>query len=77
VNQGTGAAPATRVAVFVPTLQCGGAEKNSVKLANGLARCGHQVSLLVVEGGGEFEAMVDPAVERVQLLSRDRAKDKD
>ncbi len=61
------------VALFVPTLRCGGAEKNIVKLANGLARRGHRVSLLVVEGGGELEGLVDAAVERVELLPRRRA----
>jgi len=64
-----GALPA-RIAVYLPSLAGGGAEKTSVTLANEFARRGYLVDLVLVKARGAFLADVSPSVRIVDLLSR-------
>lgn len=47
-----------RIAIFLPSLRGGGAERVSVTLANELAARGHDVHLLVAQGGGPYASAV-------------------
>lgn len=70
-RQSAGSAPgAGPVAFFLPHLGGGGAEMNTVRLANELAVRGLRVSLLVVRGGGSYEPLVAPSVQLVVLGGR-------
>ncbi len=53
-----------KIAFLIRSLDRGGAERQLVCLANGLAAKGHQVAVMVFYGGGELEAELDG----VQLL---------
>lgn len=76
----TGAAPAVtadarvvpgrrqaRVALFIPALDVGGAERAFVTLANGLSRAGCLVDVVVVRGGGRLHEEIDSRVRVVDL----------
>ncbi len=54
-------------ALFIPTLEIGGAERVTVTLANGIAGRGYQVTLLTVRDDGQFRANVDKGVNIVAL----------
>jgi glycosyltransferase involved in cell wall biosynthesis len=56
-----------RVALFLPNLCLGGAERVMVHLANGLAARRRLVDMVLVEAKGEFLAQLDPAVHVVDL----------
>ena len=58
------------VAIFIPTLAIGGAEKIAVILANTFADRGHDVSLLVGIADGPIRAEVGPRVSIVDLGQR-------
>lgn len=61
---------AKRVAVFVPSLTGGGAERTNTVLANEFAKRGHLVDLVVVEDSGTFRRMVADNVRLIVLGSR-------
>ena len=64
------AEPVRPVAVLVPTLCGGGAERVMLTIAGGLARRGWPVGLVVVSATGERAADVPPGVELVDLGRR-------
>lgn len=55
------------VAILLPTLLIGGAEKSLVELANGLARRGWNIHLLVMSKIGPLIANVSPTVDLIDL----------
>lgn len=57
------------VAIILPSLAVGGAEKVAVELANGLALEGWTVRLLAMSATGPLVGMIDPRVELVDLGS--------
>lgn len=56
-----------RIAVFLPSLAGGGAERVMVTLANGFAACGVSVDLVVVAAKGAYLEDVSPRVRLVEL----------
>jgi glycosyltransferase involved in cell wall biosynthesis len=60
-------APAPRIALFVPTLDGGGAERVMVNLARGFSDRGLSVDLLLVHASGAYLSEVPPTVRIVQL----------
>lgn len=58
------------VAVFVPSLRGGGAERVMVNLCGGLAAAGVSTHLITAEAGGALSRAVPPGVELVELGSR-------
>ena len=65
-------APTSRlkIAIFMPNLEGGGAERVMVTLANGFAARGHEVSLVLAARRGPFLDEVAPDVRIVDLRSR-------
>lgn len=57
----------TDIAIFLPSLRIGGAERVAVVLANELATRTLSVDLVVVESNGDFTRDVSPAVRLVDL----------
>lgn len=51
------------VLIYLPNLNCGGAESVTVRLTNYLARCGYSVKLVTSIGGGVLEEILDSRVE--------------
>lgn len=51
-----------KVAIFVDTLQGGGAERSTINLANALAEAGETIDLLVVDSGGVFKGLISSKV---------------
>lgn len=60
---------APRVALFVPSLIGGGAERMMVNLADGFAARGLEVDLVLVKASGPYLAEVPPTVRIVELGS--------
>ena len=58
---------ATRVLLFVPTFEGGGAERVMVELSAEFARQGLAVTLAVVDADGPLRSRVDPSVEVAEL----------
>lgn len=58
------------IAIFIPSLRGGGAERAMVVLANGFARRGYQVDLVLADARGVFRKEVSEAVRIVDLDSR-------
>lgn len=56
-----------RIAITSNTLEPGGAERQRVLLANGLARRGHKVALVLLQRGGELEGEARPEVRVVRV----------
>lgn len=56
-----------RVALFLPSLGGGGAERNVARLASGLSRAGRAVDLVVGDATGPNRAGIDPGVRVVDL----------
>ena len=59
-----------RIALFLPSLRGGGAERVMVQLANGLSRGGHPVDLLLPQAEGPYLSLVVPEVRIVDLAAR-------
>lgn len=59
-----------KVALFVPSLHGGGAERVTVTLANGFSRAGVKVDLLLAETAGPYLGDVSPAVRVFDLRAR-------
>ena len=55
------------IAFFLPALNSGGAEKNTVLLAEEMARLGHRVDILLVKRGGAFLKHVPANVRLIEL----------
>jgi glycosyltransferase involved in cell wall biosynthesis len=55
------------VALFLPSLGGGGAERNMVLLAGGLAAAGHRVDLVAADASGPNRALADPRVRVINL----------
>lgn len=60
----------SHIAVFLPSLRGGGAERVMVQLANGFAARGHRVDLVLVAAQGPYLAEVSPKVRVVDLGRR-------
>lgn len=59
-----------RLALFLPALYGGGAERVMLNLAAGIARQGHAVDLVLAQAEGPFLAEVPELVQLVELNSR-------
>ena len=55
------------VALFLPSFGGGGAERNMVVLAGGLAAAGHRIDLVAADASGPNRAPVDPRVRVISL----------
>ena len=55
------------IALFIPSLQGGGAERFMVDLSNGFAKKGYNVSLIVGNMGGEYFSEINNAVKVIDL----------
>ncbi|RTZ42336.1 glycosyltransferase [Candidimonas sp. SYP-B2681] len=62
--------PSGRLALFIPSLNGGGAERVMVSLANGFARRGINVDLVLVRDIGVYRAEVAPEVRVVDLKGK-------
>ena len=60
----------SRIALFLPTLDDGGAERVMLQLGKSFAARGHQVDLVVAVPGGPLESQIPPSVRRVDLAAR-------
>ena len=58
---------APRIALFLPNLRSGGAERVAVNIANTLAARGHQVDVVLMSATGELIADLRPGVAVVDL----------
>lgn len=56
-----------RIAIFLPSLVGGGAEKSMLRLANGLADRGYAVDLVLSQAKGPYLPLVSPRVRVVDL----------
>jgi len=61
---------AAHIAIYLPSLRGGGAERVMAMLANGLARRGHRVDLVLVRAEGPFLAELDAQVRVIDLECR-------
>ena len=59
--------PARRLSIFIPSLLGGGAERVTSILANGFARRGHEVDLLLARAEGPYLADISPDVRIVDF----------
>lgn len=66
-------APGERIAIAIPDLRGGGAERVSLNLANAFAARGLAVDLVLMRAKGELMALLDPRV-RVVDLEADRVR---
>ncbi|MCC6454641.1 MAG: glycosyltransferase [Caldilineaceae bacterium] len=57
----------TKVAIFLPSLSGGGAERSMLNLAHGIAGCGYPVDLVLAQATGPYLSHVDAAVRIVDL----------
>ncbi|MBL0389243.1 glycosyltransferase [Tumebacillus sp. ITR2] len=55
------------IALFIPTLQGGGAERVTLNLAAGFAKAGHEVKLVVPDASGSFRNEIPAGVTLVDL----------
>jgi len=62
-------APSGRIAIFIPSLRGGGAERAMVALANGFARRGYAVDLVLAAASGVFVKEVSTSVRVIDLGS--------
>ena len=56
-----------RIAILMPNLCCGGAERVAVNLANGFVQRGHAVDMVLLSATGEFLVDLRPEVRVVDL----------
>jgi glycosyltransferase involved in cell wall biosynthesis len=61
-----------KVAVFVPTLQPGGAERVALNLADGFLRRGFAVDVLVASDAGAFGALIPTGARLISLGNKGR-----
>lgn len=61
-----------RIAIFVPTLQFGGAERVALNLASGFLHRGFSVDILVASDRGTFRDVIPPGA---RLYSRQQGAD--
>lgn len=61
--------PCQKLSLFLPSLRGGGAERVMVYLANGFARRGFQVDLVLVSAEGQYLYLVNDKVRLVDLKS--------
>ncbi len=61
---------ANKVALFLPNLRLGGAERVNVYLANGLVQRGYSVDMVLIDAVGEFLTELDARIRVVDLKSR-------
>lgn len=66
---GTGL-PLPAIVFFLPSFRGGGAEANTVRLANHLVSIGAQVEIVVLSGDGFWREQVDPHISVVDLGTR-------
>ncbi|WP_051865628.1 glycosyltransferase [Metabacillus indicus] len=59
-----------KIALFIPVLGFGGAEKVMITLANGLAQRGHSIDLILVQKKGELLQEVSSDVNVIDLKSK-------
>ncbi len=59
--------PTPRLSIFLPTLFGGGTERVASRLANGFARRGHAVDLLLARAEGPYLAEISPEVRIVDF----------
>ncbi|MCS7194384.1 MAG: glycosyltransferase [Meiothermus sp.] len=62
--------PEGRIAIYLPSLLGGGAERSMLNLAVGMARQGLPVDLVLAEATGPYLSMVPPEVRLVDLKAR-------
>jgi len=62
--------PTKKVSIFIPSLNCGGAERSMLKLAGGIAGRGYPVDLALSSEEGPFLAEVPTSVRIVNLNAR-------
>ncbi len=58
------------IALLIPNLACGGAERVMLTLAHGFLSCGYQVNLLLLRREGELLELVPPEVNLVVFNAR-------
>ena len=58
------------VAIFLPNLHAGGAERVAVNLANELAQRGYGVDMVLLEAVGPLRSLLDPQVRVIDLQVR-------
>ena len=63
-------APRKRIAIFLPNLGGGGAERVALATAKDLAERGHHVDLVLVEASGDLLPLVPKAVRVIDLKAR-------
>lgn len=63
-----------RIAVFLRSLETGGAERQLVQVMGGLAQRGHDVRLVTRTAGGGLSPLLSPAVGRTVLWERARGR---
>lgn len=59
--------PPRKIAILLPSLNGGGAERVTLRLAGELARRGHQIDLVLAHQGGELISLVPPGVRLIEL----------
>ena len=63
-----------RIAMMIPTLAGGGAERTYLILAKGFQKSGYQVDLIVARATGEYLSQIPPGIELVDLKASRMAK---
>lgn len=57
----------TKLAIFMPSLDGGGAERVTILLLNELSRRGHDIDLLVANGKGVYRQQVHPSINIIDF----------
>lgn len=60
----------TKIAMLLPDLDCGGAQRVILDLANGLHDMGVEVDLVVARGGGVLESQIPPNTNLIRLCKK-------
>ena len=63
-----------KIAVLLPDLRGGGAERVAVNLANGFAQRGYAVDMVLLSGVGEFMDRIEPRYSGVVDLNAPRVR---
>src|SRR5689334_9947113 len=61
---------AAKLALFLPTMDDGGAERVMLQLGRSFAARGHEVDLVVAVPGGPLESQIPSNVRRVDLAAK-------